>query len=136
MGTEGAGGSRVEVPPGAASDLSCQRSGAEGPPPAGGAVALGSVELFSQPPAVSGMPTLPSGPLASPSWAGGSRAWREGQVPGGVPASREKVPGGRVGPGRWQCFGGSALRGRVALTWVMRRSAPVFSSSLKMMSGL
>lgn len=42
-----AGGSRVEVPPDAASDLSCQHSRAKGPPPARWAVAFGRGELFS-----------------------------------------------------------------------------------------
>lgn len=61
----GAGGSQVEVPPGAASDLSCQHSRAEGPRPTGWAVALGSGELFSQPPAGSGNANTPPGPRSA-----------------------------------------------------------------------
>lgn len=134
MGLQGTGGSRVEVPPGAASDPSCQHSEAEGRPPTGWAVVLGSGELFSQPPEGLGQ----SRGVPCPAHLGQEAAGlgERGRCQGGVPASGEKVPGGRAGPGRWRCFGGGALRGRVALTWVMRRSAPVFSSSLKMMSGL
>lgn len=132
----GSGGSRVEVPPGAASDLSCQRSGAEGPPPTRWAVALGSGQLFSQPPEGSRVPTFhrdPGRPILGRRHPGLAR----GAGARGRASQSRKGARGRVGPGRWRCFGGGgALRGRVALTWVMRRSAPVFSSSLKMISGL
>lgn len=66
MGPGGAGGGRVQVPPGAASDLSCLHSGAEGLPPPGSAVALGSGELSSQSPAGSGMSALPRGTPGRP----------------------------------------------------------------------
>lgn len=56
MGPEGAGRGRVEVPPGAESELSCRRSGAVGLPPPGSAVALGSGALFSHLRRVRGCP--------------------------------------------------------------------------------
>lgn len=82
-----AGGSRVEVPPGAASDLSCQHSRAEGATanPLGCGVWQRGTLLIA------------SGGLGECQHSAGTPAgpsWREGQVPGGVPASQGKVPGG------------------------------------------
>ena len=83
----GAGGSRVEVPPGAASDLSCQHSRAEGAtanPLGCGAWQRGAL-------------LTASGGLGECQHSAGTPAGpscREGQVPGGVPASQGKVPGG------------------------------------------
>lgn len=137
----GTRGSQVQVPSSDRSDLSCQHSRAEGPPAnllscggRGGALLLR--ELLSKTPG--GIPdaNTPAGFLGQPVLGRKTPGIHEkGRCQGACQAVEKKVPGERIGPGRWRCFDG-ALGGPIALTWVMRRSAPVFSSSLKMMSGL
>lgn len=139
----GTRGSQDREPSSARSDLSCQHSRAKGPP--ANLLGCGAWQRLRAPlkdtgRAGSRMPTLPRGSLGQPVLGRKTPGIHEkGRCQGACQAvekeEKKKVPGERLGPGRWRCFDG-ALGGPIALTWVMRRSAPVFSSSLKMMSGL